>query len=165
MNNKSCGMFHHESNKIGFTFLWIFYDFLRNLQESAKWLYYLRIIFAAGSLESFGILQICPWLTKNTLETLDSLQCRPWERRPARAAQFRRARHRAWPGKVGSLTRGSSATGLWAGWVENGGWRDGRRHSQAVARLVLAAAAFQRRRRRAGQGRLDAQGSGRPPLL
>jgi hypothetical protein len=36
MNNKSCGMFHHESNKIGFTFLCIFYDFLRNLQESAK---------------------------------------------------------------------------------------------------------------------------------
>jgi hypothetical protein len=59
-NNKSCGIFYRESNKIGFSFIWSFYDFLRNLQESAKWLYYLRIIFAAGSLESFGILQICP---------------------------------------------------------------------------------------------------------
>jgi hypothetical protein len=34
--NKSCRIFHHESNKIGFAFFWFLYDFLRNLQETAK---------------------------------------------------------------------------------------------------------------------------------
>jgi hypothetical protein len=156
-NNRSCRIFYNKSRKIGFAFFWVLYDFIWILQDSAKQQYYLRITFAAGSLESFEILQICPWLTKNTLETLDSLQCRPWGRRPARAAQFRRARRRAWPGKVGRLTRGSSATGLWAGLVEKGGRRGGPRHSQAAVRLVLTAVVFQRRRRRAGRGRLEAR--------
>jgi hypothetical protein len=40
-NNKSCRIFHRESNKIGFVFLWFLCDFLRNLQESAKSQYYL----------------------------------------------------------------------------------------------------------------------------
>jgi hypothetical protein len=35
-NNKSCRIFHNESKKIGFEFFWIFFDFLRNLQETAK---------------------------------------------------------------------------------------------------------------------------------
>jgi hypothetical protein len=35
-NNKSCRIFHKESNKIGFAFFSFFYNFLRNLQESAK---------------------------------------------------------------------------------------------------------------------------------
>jgi hypothetical protein len=38
--NKSCSTFHQESNKIGFAFVWFFYDFLRNLQVSAKAIYY-----------------------------------------------------------------------------------------------------------------------------
>jgi hypothetical protein len=29
-NNKSCGIFHHESKKIGFAFFRFLYDFLRN---------------------------------------------------------------------------------------------------------------------------------------
>jgi hypothetical protein len=156
-NNKSCGIFHHESKKLGLQFSdfsTIFYAIYKNQQ---KHFYYFRFAFAAGTLESFGIFMICPWLTKNTLETLDSLQCRPWGRRPARAAQFRRARRRAWPGKVGRLTRGSSATGLWAGLVEKGGRRGGPRHSQAAVRLVLTAVVFQRRRRRARRGRLEAR--------
>jgi hypothetical protein len=40
-NNKSCRIIHHESSKISFIFFWFFYDFLRNLQESAKSQYYL----------------------------------------------------------------------------------------------------------------------------
>jgi hypothetical protein len=59
-NNKSCRIFHNESNKIGFAFFWFFCDFLRILQESAKWLYYLRFTFALGSLESFRFLRISP---------------------------------------------------------------------------------------------------------
>jgi hypothetical protein len=35
-NNKSSVIFHRESNKIGFAFFWFFYDFVHNLQESAK---------------------------------------------------------------------------------------------------------------------------------
>jgi hypothetical protein len=34
-NNKSSGVFLLESNKIGFAFLWIFYNFLQILQDSA----------------------------------------------------------------------------------------------------------------------------------
>jgi hypothetical protein len=41
-NNQSCSTFHQESNKIGFAFLWCFYDFLRYLQVSAKVKHYLR---------------------------------------------------------------------------------------------------------------------------
>jgi hypothetical protein len=39
---RSCSVFHKKSNKIGFAFLKFFYDFIRNLQESAKLNYYLR---------------------------------------------------------------------------------------------------------------------------
>jgi hypothetical protein len=53
-NNKSSRIFHHESNKIGFAFFWFVYDFLRNLQESAKQQYYWRFNFSAGPLEDFG---------------------------------------------------------------------------------------------------------------
>jgi hypothetical protein len=34
--NNSCSIFHNESYKIGLAFFWIFYDFLRILQVSAK---------------------------------------------------------------------------------------------------------------------------------
>jgi hypothetical protein len=39
----------------------MFYDFLLNLQDSAKQQYYLRFTFAPGSLERFGILQMYPY--------------------------------------------------------------------------------------------------------
>jgi hypothetical protein len=124
-NNKSCGIFHNKSNKIEFAFFWFFYDFLRILQESAKWLYYLRFTFAAGSLKSFRFLRICPWLTENTLETFDFLQCHPRGWRPVRAAQIPASSSPAWPGKAGRLTRGSPQNVLWARMVEKGcrwGW-------------------------------------------
>jgi hypothetical protein len=35
-NNKSCRISFHESNKSGFAFFWIFYDFTRILQISTK---------------------------------------------------------------------------------------------------------------------------------
>jgi hypothetical protein len=50
-NSKCYDIFHHKSNKIGFAFFWFFYAFLRNLQESVKWLYYLKFVFAVGTLE------------------------------------------------------------------------------------------------------------------
>jgi hypothetical protein len=45
-NNKSCGVFHLESNKIGFAFLLFFYDFIRILQETGKLLHYWSYPFA-----------------------------------------------------------------------------------------------------------------------
>jgi hypothetical protein len=56
-NNRSCGIFHHKSNKIGFTF---FCDFLRNLQESANSLYYFSCTFAGRPSER-SLLQCSPW--------------------------------------------------------------------------------------------------------
>jgi hypothetical protein len=50
-NNKSCSIFHHESKKIEFAFFWIFYNVLRNLQESTKLQILLKLYFAAGTLE------------------------------------------------------------------------------------------------------------------
>jgi hypothetical protein len=81
-NNKSCSIIHNGSNKIGFTFFRFFYDFLRNLQESANSLYYFSCAFAG-----------------RPLERKLSLQCSPWGRWPARVSQFRRACCRTWPGK------------------------------------------------------------------
>jgi hypothetical protein len=59
-NNKSCEIFHHESNKIGFAFFLFFYEFLRHLQESAKWFYYLSYQFARRPSERSFALQCCP---------------------------------------------------------------------------------------------------------
>jgi hypothetical protein len=59
-NNKSCSIFHLKSNKIQIAFLRFFYDFLRNLQESAKLVYYLRITFATRPLTVLDSLRIGP---------------------------------------------------------------------------------------------------------
>jgi hypothetical protein len=53
--NKSCITFHQKSNKISFAFFWIFYDFLRILQDSAKQQNYSRFKFSAKPLELFRI--------------------------------------------------------------------------------------------------------------
>jgi hypothetical protein len=63
-NNKSCRIFYRESMKIEFAFLWMFYGFLRNLQESTKWLYYLRITFARVP-GKFQILMYMPLVYEN----------------------------------------------------------------------------------------------------
>jgi hypothetical protein len=52
-NNKSCGIFHHKSKNIEFAFFWFFYDFLHNLQESAKALYYFSYQFAGRPSKKF----------------------------------------------------------------------------------------------------------------
>jgi hypothetical protein len=57
-NHKSCRIFHNESNKTGFSFLWIVYDFLRNLHESAKHKYYLRTKLRSGPWKIFGFTSI-----------------------------------------------------------------------------------------------------------
>jgi hypothetical protein len=59
-NNKSCRIFHNESNKIGIAFLWFLYDFLRIFKVSEKALYYLRFGFTGRPLELLSLLQIGP---------------------------------------------------------------------------------------------------------
>jgi hypothetical protein len=66
-NNKSCRIFHHESKKIGFAFFWCFYDFLRNLQESAKYTSLFKLQLAVRPLRFFDsyadalTLRLTPW--------------------------------------------------------------------------------------------------------
>jgi hypothetical protein len=50
-NNKSFGIFNHESNKISFTCVLFFCDLLRNLQESGNHFYYWSSPFAVRTLE------------------------------------------------------------------------------------------------------------------
>jgi hypothetical protein len=50
-------MFHQQSNKIGFAFFGFFYDFLRNLQETAKWIYYLSYTLQQGPGKSWGLTE------------------------------------------------------------------------------------------------------------
>jgi hypothetical protein len=81
-NNKSCSINHHESNKIGFTFVWIFCDFLRNLQEAAK-----------------AVLLFKLYLSLRPLERSGRLQCGPWAAGQRRSGQIPASRRRTWPGK------------------------------------------------------------------
>jgi hypothetical protein len=50
-NNNSCSVFRQESNKIRFAVFRFLYNFLQNLQDSAKVKQYLRCCFARKSLE------------------------------------------------------------------------------------------------------------------
>jgi hypothetical protein len=66
-NNKSCRIIHLESNQIGYAFFWFFFDYLRNLQESANPKYYLSCDFADRPLlllDSYAeapTLQLTSW--------------------------------------------------------------------------------------------------------
>jgi hypothetical protein len=122
-NNKNCGIFHHKSNKTEIAFFWFFYDFIWILQESAKWLYYLRCGFAAGSLELSDTSQICPWFTKNSLERMGKTQLGPRDWPVAVPAKIRPVRRLGRPGEVRKMIGNSPATDLWA-WL---GERSGRR--------------------------------------
>jgi hypothetical protein len=55
-----------------------FYDFLGNLQESAKTLIQFKNHFAAGTLEGFGLLHMCPCFAERASGRVLSSQCGPW---------------------------------------------------------------------------------------
>jgi hypothetical protein len=128
-NNKICVIFHHESNEIEFAFFWFFYDFLRNLQDFAKWLYYLRFTLARRSLESFRFLQICPYFVAEPLEIIGAyvaLGGRPMRLRPNSgqpAAGVSRGRARGGAGvpyaRFGKLDRAER----WPTTMNGGTWR------------------------------------------
>jgi hypothetical protein len=81
------------------------------------------------------------------------LQCSPWKRWPARAGQIPATRRRIPAGDGGGVTRGSSATGLWAGWVENGGRRWGAPAASGCVRRGPCCGAGGARRSGQGRGR------------
>jgi hypothetical protein len=59
-NNKSCSIIHNGSNKIGFTFFWIFCDFLRNLQGSAIQFNYLSYLLQKGPRKETKACNVAP---------------------------------------------------------------------------------------------------------
>jgi hypothetical protein len=77
-NNKSCGIFHHQSNKIGFTFFCFLCDFLRNLQNPEKALILFKNRFAARTLEVFVFLQKRPCFADKPSGRKGASQCGPW---------------------------------------------------------------------------------------
>jgi hypothetical protein len=114
-NNKTCRIFHHESNKIEFAFFWFLYDFLRNLQESTKHKYYLRWCLHRGpgknrDLKNMPLL--CGLgLRKNWGRAMWSLG-----RRPARKVEFRRGPAAGLAGTGVGRSRGSLGSVLALGW-------------------------------------------------
>jgi hypothetical protein len=78
------GFFTTNPTKLCLHFSDFFYDFLRNLQESAKALYYLRSAFTTRPLTGFPDLRTGPWFTKIFLERMGSPQLGP--RAPAAPA-------------------------------------------------------------------------------
>jgi hypothetical protein len=99
-NNKSCGIFHNETNKLGFAFFCFFYNFLCNLQKSGKTLHYLSYQIA-----------------RRPSERNSALQCGPWGGRPARLEQFPVSSSPAWQGKGVGRVYGLLGLGLgtWLG--------------------------------------------------
>jgi hypothetical protein len=95
-NNKSCRIIHNGSDKIGFAFVWFFYDFLRNLQESGKSLYYLSYPIA-----------------RRPSERIVALQCGPWGGRLARLARIEPLRWGIRPGDGWRRKRSSPLADLW----------------------------------------------------
>jgi hypothetical protein len=110
--NKSCCIFHIESNKIGLAFFWIFYDFICILQVSANGVYYWRCNFVPRPSKRFRTTQLGP-STHGT----------------AGSPEIRRLRRRSRLGK-GS---GSSACSPRVGWRSWFGRRSHRRGRSAVA--------------------------------
>jgi hypothetical protein len=132
-NNKSCIIFHRKSNKIGFAFFWFFYDFLRNLQESAKCTSLFKIRFAAGTLESFKLLHMCLCFAKRPSGRFFTSQSGPWAAVSGGLAKFRRTAGRGRPG-----AGGGGALGPWGpisvlAWAGEGPARQVRRRPGAVA--------------------------------
>jgi hypothetical protein len=68
--NKSYCTFHQESNKIGFAFFWIFYDFLQNLQVSAINQTLFKMQVSTKPLKVLDSLRVGPWFAD-----------RPWKNR------------------------------------------------------------------------------------
>jgi hypothetical protein len=75
---KVVGLVIQSTKKIGFAIIVFFYNFISNLQVTAKTHKEVKNYFTSRPLESFTRSQICPSFAPNTLEILGVLQCSPW---------------------------------------------------------------------------------------
>jgi hypothetical protein len=117
-NNRSCGIFHHEPKKFCFAFLWFFYDFLRNLQESAKCTLLFENHFAVSPLrflDSYAdalSLQLPPWKETSPRNVVLWAGRRRSGQNPARAGgETGRGRRRGGLGATGVRFGGSDGAG------------------------------------------------------
>jgi hypothetical protein len=133
-NNKSCGIFHNEVNKIDFAFLWCFYNLLRHLQESAKALYYWSFSFADRPLKWFRSLQIHPYFADWPSETLESLQCGPPALAGGGPAKIRRSPAAGSAGDGRGAVLGLLGTGFDQSPGRWGSWRSRTKTAAAASR-------------------------------
>jgi hypothetical protein len=99
-NNKSCGILHHESNKIGFTFFWFPCDFLRYLQESAKLQHYWSFFLHRDPWEY--------WIRRNVAPAMEGGGAGPNSGAPVTDSAGKGR------GKDCELTRDRFVAGAWA---------------------------------------------------
>jgi hypothetical protein len=104
--NRNCSTLHHESKKIEFAFFWSFYDFLRILQVSAKWVHYWSYSFALRPLEVSADSQPYPYFAQNPPEISQTSQCGPRAPAGGGPAKFRRTSGRDRPGAGGEWPSG-----------------------------------------------------------
>jgi hypothetical protein len=134
------GFFTTNPTKLCLHFSDFFYDFLRNLQESAKALYYLRSAFTTRPLTGFPDLRTGPWFTKIFLERMGSPQLGPRAPAGGGLAGFRRLRRGFGRGSWGKDV-GAHHCSIWGrgrGGTASGG--GGLRLPAAVAAGALAPA-------------------------
>jgi hypothetical protein len=124
-NNKSCGIFHPESNKIGFTFFRFFCDFLRNLQETAKTQVLFKNHFARRSLETLDSYEYTLAFAARPLVLKGASQCDPWRPAGVAPAEIRRPAVLGCGGKGGRRLKAHLGVDLRARRGREGGRRWG----------------------------------------
>jgi hypothetical protein len=108
--NKSCSIFHHEFNKIEFVIFWIFYDFLRILQDSAKQQYYWSYNFAVSPLDFLQVHNRAPILRISPQKFSSPRNVTPGggsRRGSLESGELAHARDRRWVGKGSPTPKGS----------------------------------------------------------
>jgi hypothetical protein len=133
--NKSCSTHHKESSKIQFAIFRIFYDFLENLQQSAKSFYYWSYPFATGPLTF-----LIPYNHTLTSSSRVPVLSQSVHRGPRRRKGARRRRGAAGPGQQARWGGGRAhleAIGCGGGVGENTGElrRRGRGCAAGAARI------------------------------
>jgi hypothetical protein len=103
--NKSCSTPQLEPSKIEFAIFRILYNFLENLQESAKWLYYWSFTFPHGPPEHFNDSHKYPSLALRPLGKSQSSHPYPPAAGWARRRQWPAGR--PWPTSGAGPPRGS----------------------------------------------------------
>jgi hypothetical protein len=106
-NNKSCGIFHHESKKISFAVFCFFYDFLGNLQYSAKHKNYLSYGFTVSPAGFPAVPQPSPQFYTKLPRKMQGVAMWPLAVGEWRLTGIWRGRRRRWSGEGPGRTTGA----------------------------------------------------------